>query len=196
MGEQGQDWVLMDGQDQDTSGQGNDQGYDPQADAWGDAADTEQNAQGGAPEQYEFSTPEGAVDDVVIAAYSDVAKELNLPQGEAQKVIDKVLPVMQERQAQVLAQAREDWLQAARSDREFGGGRLNENLSIAKKAMDTFGSPELKTLLNESGLGNHPEIIRAFYRAGKTLYQDSIVTGGAGVLNDSVSMEKKLYPNM
>lgn len=196
MDEQDQGTVLMGGQDQDTSWQVNDQGAAQQYDVWAeDKVDGVQEIQS-APEAYEFSTPEGAVDEMVMEAYSDVAKELNLPQDQAQMLIDRMLPVMQTQQQQVLSQACEDWALAARSDREFGGERLGENLSIAKKAMETFGSPELQTLLDASGLGNHPEIIRAFYRAGKTLHQDNIVTGGRGVLDNSMPMEKKLYPNM
>ncbi|MGL4668096.1 MAG: protease [Saezia sp.] len=195
MGEQDQNMMLTGGQSQDTSGQGIDHGYDQQADAWAEATDSGEDVHG-APEQYAFSMPEGAVDEGVIEAYSDVAKELNLPQHQAQKVIDRVLPAMQSQQAQMLSKAREDWAQASRLDREFGGGRLNESLSIAKKAIDTFGSPELEALLNQSGLGNHPEIIRAFYRAGKSLHQDSIVTGGKGAFSNSEPMEKKFYPNM
>ena len=49
----------------------------------------------GAPESYEFKAPEGTqFDDAVIGAFSEVAKELNLPQDQAQKVLDKMAPVI------------------------------------------------------------------------------------------------------
>jgi hypothetical protein len=59
--------------------------------------------------------------------------------------------------------------------------------------MDAFATPELRTLLNESGLGNHPEIIRAFYRAGKAISEDGFVAGGHKATDKGDA--KRLYPN-
>ena len=44
----------------------------------------------GAPESYAFNAPEGAtLDEAVTGAFGEVAKELNLTQDGAQKVLDK-----------------------------------------------------------------------------------------------------------
>ena len=138
----------------------------------------------GAPESYEFKAPEGVqFDDAVIGAFSEVAKELNLPQDQAQKVLDKMAPVMNARQSEQLEAARAQWAEETKADKEFGGEKLNENLATAKKALDTFGTPEFRALLNESGLGNHPEVIRVFYRAGKAISEDRFVSGQAGKTN-------------
>lgn len=147
----------------------------------------------GAPEQYEFQAPEGQqFDDKVIGAFSDVAKELNLPQESAQKVLDKVAPVIAARQAEQIAAARTSWESSSKTDQEFGGDKLTENLAVATKALDTFGTPALKALLTESGLGNHPEVIRLFYRAGKAISEDRFVGGGnSKPTNDP----RNFYPN-
>ena len=113
----------------------------------------------------------------MLAEFSDVARELDLSQDAAQKILDKVAPAMQARQAEVLEAARTEWANSAKSDKEFGGDKLDENLATAKKALDTFGTPELRTLLNNSGLGNHPEVIRLMYRAGKAISEDTFVGG-------------------
>lgn len=150
----------------------------------------------GAPEKYEFTAPDGViVDDQTIASFSEVAKELNLPQEAAQKILDKVGPVMAQRQAELLTSLSTQWADGVRADKEIGGDKLQENLSVAKKAMDTFGTPELRALLNESQLGNHPEIIRAFFRAGKAISEDKFVAGGTGRPNGSKDAAKSLYPN-
>lgn len=146
----------------------------------------------GAPENYEFKAPEGVtIDDTVIGAFSEVAKELNLPQDQAQKVLDKMAPVIAARQAEQLQAARTEWAEAAKTDKEFGGEKLAENLGIAKKALDAFATPELRTLLEESGLGNHPEVIRVFYRAGKAISEDRFVTGQGGKTNQGDA--RRLY---
>lgn len=143
--------------------------------------DANNEAPKGAPEKYEFTAPEGReYDPGVINAYSEVAKELNLPQEAAQKMIDKIAPLMEARQIEQVQAIRNDWAEAARSDQEYGGDKLNENLAVAKKALDKFGSPELRTLLNDSGLGNNPEVIRFMYRAGKAISEDTFVGGSKG----------------
>ena len=146
-----------------------------------DAAKTEASAEAkAAPETYEFKAPEGrAFDPEVIAEYSKVAKELNLSQEAAQRVLDTVGPKLAERQAAQIEAIRNGWAESSKADKEFGGEKLSENLSVAKKALDQFGTAELRALLNESGIGNHPEVIRFMYRAGKAISEDKVITGAA-----------------
>ena len=156
-----------------------------------DGAKTEEKA--GAPEKYEFKAPEGReFSPEVIGAFSEVAKELNLSEADAQKVIDKIAPAFAARQTEVLEAARVQWETDAKADKEFGGDKLTENMAVAKKALDKFGTPELRELLNTSGLGNHPEIIRAFYRAGKAISEDKFV-GGNPSPGDGKSLADRLY---
>jgi hypothetical protein len=154
----------------------------------------------GAPEKYEFKAPEGAApfDDQVINQFSEVARELNLPQDAAQKVLDKMGPAIQARQAEQIQTARNSWAESAKQDKEFGGEKLAENLATAKKALDAFGSPELRALLDASGLGNHPEMIRVLYRAGKAISEDRFVgTGRSGTPTPKSQSDyaKALYPS-
>jgi len=182
-------------QQQATSGQ------NQQATQDGQAAGNTDGKVTGAPEAYEFKAPEGKeFDPEVINSVSDIAKELDLPQDAAQKMIDKLAPKIQERQMQVIEQVRNDWAQQAQTDKEYGGEKLTENLAVAKKALDAFGTPELRSLLNESGLGNNPEVIRFMFRAGKAISEDRFVGGapsggksaGPKSFNDAASA---LYSN-
>jgi hypothetical protein len=82
-------------------------------------------------------------------------------------------------QAQAQHDARvAEWEGLTKSDKEFGGAKFDENMVMAKTALKQFGSPELVKLLNDSGLGNHPELVRVFVRAGKAISEDTFVTGG------------------
>lgn len=135
----------------------------------------------GAPEKYEFVAPEGKQFDAeIIGNFSDVAKELNLTQEAAQKLVETMGPKIAERQLAQVEAIRNEWAQAAQVDKEYGGDKLQENLAVAKKALDSFGTPELRSLLNESGLGNNPEVIRFMYRAGKAISEDTFVGSSAG----------------
>jgi hypothetical protein len=150
-----------------------------------------------APEKYEFQTPDGVVvDDSSIEAFSEIAKELDMPQEAAQKILDKMAPILAQQQVAVLDGLSQSWIEGVRADKEIGGDKLQENLAVAKKAIDTFGTPELRQLLNDSKLGNHPEVIRAFYRAGKAISEDSkVVSGDAARPGGMRDLSKALYPN-
>lgn len=149
----------------------------------------------GAPEQYEFKPAEGReFDPKVIEAYSEVAKELNLSQESAQKVIDKIGPELAAQQERVLAQARTQWVADTKVDKEIGGTALAENIALANKTFTEFGTPELRTLLETTGLGDHPEVIRWAHRVGKAISEDGFVSGkGNNVQTDPA---KTMFPTM
>ena len=167
---------------------------------------SEQEAKQGAPDNYEFNSKVAdapqELDSEVLTAFGDVAKELDLPQEDAQKVLNKVAPVIQERQAKMLEQVRADWANESQSDEEFGGEALTENLNVAKQALDAFGTDAFKSLLQETGFGNHPEIIRFMYRAGKAISEDSYVGNsqganprGSNIPKDFNGIANALYSN-
>jgi hypothetical protein len=146
------------------------------------------------PEKYEFSAPDGAeLNPEVMGKFEGLAKELGLSQEAAQKVVDVMGPQMAAVQKAQIEAVKTQWAESARTDKEFGGEKLAENLAVAKKALDAFGTPELHTLLNDSGLGNHPEIIRAFFKAGQKISGSNFVQGGTSPA--STSAAATLYPN-
>lgn len=148
-----------------------------------DKAEAEAAEPEGAPEEYAaFEAPEGVtLNAELVSELAALAKEDNLPQGKAQKYVDLAVK-LQTQQAEAFAQrvteTREAWVEAARTDKEYGGDKINESLATAKKALTTYGSDGLTALLNETGLGNHPEIIRLLVKVGKSVSDDSFVGSG------------------
>lgn len=160
-------------------------------------ADSDKPKAEGAPEKYEpFKAPEGLdLDDVVATEFSAVARELNLPQDKAQLLIDKMQPIMAQRQLEQVENMRQTWGDEARKDPEFGGAKLEENLTHAARAMEQFATPKLRELLDESALGNHPEFVRFMVKAGKALAEDRIVPGGNATKTGGIrSLADTLYP--
>lgn len=149
------------------------------------------------PADYTFTFAEGkALEGEHLDFVKGLAKELGLSQDQAQKLADKAISRGEEasaRQVEMVEAAKAEWAGAVRADKEIGGDALDANLGIAKKALQAFGTPELTALLNESGLGNHPEIIRAFYRAGKAISEDGVILGGQGGAQKGDA--RRLYPN-
>lgn len=146
------------------------------------------------PETYDLKMPDGVeLDKAAADEFTAIAKELKLDQASAQKVAD-IGAKMAQRQAEAHTKLVETWVEQVKSDKEFGGDKLQENLAVAKKALDTFGTPELRDVLNSTGLGNHPEVIRAFYKAGKAISEDRFVQGApAAAVTDPA---KKMFPSM
>ena len=171
------------------------------ADAAKAVSDQAPEAPKGAPEKYEFKPVDGReLDSETMSTFAEVAKEAGLTQDAAQKILDRMAPQMAQRQQAQIEAIRNEWVAASKTDSEFGGEKIAENLATAKKALDQFGTPELRALLNESGLGNHPEIIRLMYRAGKAISEDKYVgpSQGAGAKaapKDFGGMASALYSN-
>lgn len=137
--------------------------------------------QEGAPEKYEFQAGEGVeLDAEALKDFEPVARELNLTNEQAQKLVDaypKILAGVQQRQAEAWQAQTEEWAATVKADKEIGGDKLTANLGVAQRALDTFGTPALKEYLNGTGLGNHPELVKAFVKVGKAMSEDGVVTG-------------------
>lgn len=140
---------------------------------------------------YDFKAPEGVrLQEPVMSEFTAAAKELGVAPEIAQKLVDRVGPKIVEAQRQDAAVAIAQWETDARADKEFGGDNLNANLAVAQKAL-ALADPKMKQLLAESGLGNHPEVIRWMYRVGKSMSEDTLHTGRAPTGDPA----KSLYPN-
>jgi hypothetical protein len=134
----------------------------------------------GAPDKYDLKAPEGReYDNEILAKFSDAAKNLNLTNEQAQGFLNEMGAALETRMTAQLKSVRQAWAESSTTDKEFGGDKLSENMSVAKRALDAFGTESLRSLLNESGLGNHPEIIRFMYRTGRAISQDTMVNGTA-----------------
>ena len=133
----------------------------------------------GAPEgEYEFKAPGGTVlDPTVMGELGAVAKELNLSQDAVQKLVDKVAPVWHKQAAAQLDGMRKTWTEQSMADKEFGGNGFDANIKAVNKAYTKFTTPELRTLLEESGLNCHPEVIRHFYRLSKATEDGRYIKG-------------------
>jgi len=155
----------------------------------------EVKAEAGAPETYtDFSLPDGySVDEGMLNDYQGYAKDNNLSQEAAQAGIDLVVKMKTE-EAEGYIRQQQTWVDSIKVDKDFGGDKFEASVAVAHKARDKYASPELIDLLDSSGLGNHPEVFRLFHNVGKSLSEDSLVTGSAG--NQAQSHEKVLYPDM
>lgn len=162
------------------------------------AEDAAKEREAGAPEEYaDFTAPEGVeLDSETLDQFKAIAKEDNLSQGAAQRYVDAAAQLMQNASNQLadsILETRQNWLDASKADKDFGGDKLDASLATAKRSLETYGTPALKELLDTTGLGNHPEIVRLLVKTGATVTEDKIVTGDiAG--GEPRSLAERIYP--
>lgn len=139
--------------------------------------ETEKEA--GAPEKYEdFKAPQGvSLDADVVKGFSEVAKELNLPQDKAQAVIDKVTPILAQKQADQIAQTNKAWQEKVKSDPVIGGDHLKSTIATAQKALRDFRGADGKFVDEDVAelaaiAGNHPGLIKILKHFGSVIGED------------------------
>jgi hypothetical protein len=145
----------------------------------------------GAPEKYEaFKMPEGMpADEEATKQFSEAAKAAGLSQEQAQKVVDFYGGMLQQQQG-LFKQMAQEW--RAETLKALGASPEKE-LVHAAKARDAFFTPEAVKILTDSGLANHPEIVKAFIKIGKAIADDTVISGGQGGGEKTVA--EMLYPN-
>ena len=133
-------------------------------------------------EYTDFAVPEGMeMDAEVLTNFKGIAKELGIPQEAAQKLIDLQASLETKRSAaaeQAQAAQKQQWADQIKADPELGGANFDKTVETAVKAVEKYGTPELRSLLNETGIGNHPELVKFCHRIGKALSEDGLVMGG------------------
>lgn len=152
----------------------------------------------GAPEKYEFKLPEGMkLDDAQSTEFSAVAKELNLTQEQAQKLVDlqaKYVEGQNKSHSENWTKTVDGWAQEARNDPEYGGAKFNESIALARTAVDKFGDKALKEALSLTGAGNHPALVRFMVKVGKAVSEDTVHKGSPPA--QSIDPVKSFYPSM
>ncbi len=149
------------------------------------------------PETYDLKLPDGSpLNAKAIEEVSAFAKEKKLTQDEAQAVLEREsarLASYVDAERETLAQKQKEWVETIKNDKELGGEGMNKTIEMAKRVVDRYGSDSLKKALNDSGLGNHPELVRFVSRIGKAMSEDQLVLPGSQSTGKK-SMEDIFYP--
>lgn len=136
----------------------------------------------GAPEKYELSLEDGEIDAAMLEKADPVLRELNLTNEQANTLVplakDLVETARDNTMGQVIdlaAEQKADWLKIAKADETIGGAQWNETIELAAKGMDALGFKDghpFRTALNETGFGNHRDMLFAFRTIGGLVGED------------------------
>lgn len=97
------------------------------------------------------------------------------PQDAQEAVFRQRLAAHADSQRQNWLRQVDQWRQDVAADPELGGDRLAASVARAQLALDRFDADgQIGRLLEQSGYGNHPAIIRFFNRMADGLMEDSL----------------------
>jgi hypothetical protein len=146
----------------------------------------------------DLQMPEGVeLDQALLDGAVPLFEKYNVSKEDAQAFADlqaSSIQASQTGQAEAFNQLKLDWQEQSKNDNEIGGDKFEQSVSDAREALGKFGTPELTKLLNDFGIGNHPEMIRFMSKVGHLTKED--VPGSTGspssAEKDRVSI---LYPS-
>lgn len=124
-----------------------------------------------------LNLPEGfTLDEGAAQGLAEVCKDLNLSQKAYSTIVERMSPVLEQRQAEQRDALGAKFLAAAKADPDIGQGRWKETLSDANRAFGMLDK-ETQQLFTALHLNKHPGIIRAFRNIGRALGPDVVVKG-------------------
>lgn len=148
---------------------------------------------------YDLKAPEGVeLDKESIKAYADIAKEAAVTSEQAQKLLDWYAKTSQEKgnaQMKVWEDTNKQWVDQAKTDKEYGGIKFDTSIKTAKAALAKFGNSEFTEALKLTGMGNHPEMVRFLVKVSSAIAEDKPASGLDGTKGDNKNIAKILFPD-
>lgn len=148
------------------------------------------------PEAYEFDHPTVEdLSDAHRAAYNEAFREMGLSQEAVNRLLETEARIAEELQTQgqeTMQAQRDEWLEAAKADKELGADwALTEKRAGFAMKQIAENDPDFADLLNDTGLGDHPTLLKAFARLGQYMSNDRFDDGDSS--KDDVSTESTWY---
>lgn len=128
------------------------------------------------PEEYVPKLPEGLTEDKLDKARLDTwRKEMHdagIPKAAAERLLSKYLA--DEHGAYTAAQAAQTKAleQNELAIKQEFGAKFDEKVNHARWAVKEFGSDALLQMLDQTGLGSHPEVVKLFAKIGESVADD------------------------
>ncbi len=147
-----------------------------------------------------------ALDKELVDALTPMAREMGWGNDQASKVAqfynDTVMPKLESAFQAQLAEGvqaqRTEWANEAKAsistDPVYDGKKLEDVLPVSAKAIDALGGTDFRTFLDETGLGNHPALLKVMYQVGKAMTEDGFDLSNTSAAPRPLTREEKYYP--
>jgi len=157
------------------------------------------------PERYDLALDGFAMDPALVTNADPVLREIGLSNEAANKLLPVARDIMARTQDALVRQMedaaaaqKKTWYEAFVADPEIGGAQRAQTEHLAAKGLDALGFVQghpFRQALNDSGFGNHPDMIRAFRRLGEMVSEDGGLVRPMTAPSTSRPVWERLYPN-
>lgn len=124
-----------------------------------------------------------------FAAFKQLAAELKLPAEAVQKLVQWEADAAEEgrkSRRDGRTQILQRWTQQTR---DMFGPAYGREITRALDAAERFGGPELRALLDATGLGSHPAVVKTFHKISQQIGEDESVSGRGRAAADKTFAE-------
>jgi len=109
--------------------------------------------------------------------YRQFAHQLGLNNQQAETIFQAYQQDIAEREEASQQQFEQFEVDNLSTLQQEWGDEFNHNLEMARRAFMNFATPEAVKVIEETGMGNHPELLKVFARIGEVLAEDSVLPG-------------------
>ena len=114
--------------------------------------------------------------------YKNTALKAGLTQEQAKAVADEYIMLERSKMEALEVEDKlrsEEWV--GELQKEFGSA-FDKQVEMAKRGLKEFGGDEVVDILNRTGLGDNPSVVKMFAKIGRELLEDSIVHADKGTV--------------
>ncbi len=139
------------------------------------------------PEKYELSLSEGSfLSKELLGSVITFAQDNKLTMDQAKTMLSTSEKIASDTRSNLTEDVKkqllndrekeiEGWATTTKNDPTLGGDNFNRSVELSKRTLSTFGSDSFVKMLNETGVGNHPEVVRFLSSIGSLLEDDKLV---------------------
>lgn len=132
--------------------------------------------------EYDFSNTVNesgeSFNDATIGVISEIAKSLKLNNEQANSLLRNAEPIYKRAQQEAVLNERKAWRRALIEDPEVGGENFRKTRAHLSTVMQKFGNNEVRDILTQTGLGDHPAFVKMFNAIGAALSPEVNVVKG------------------
>lgn len=129
---------------------------------------------GPALEEYKYETPEEVpLSQDFLSKFNQTAYENNILPHQAKAMVDFYLEEMAVEEENYQRESQEKLQESLNALKQEWGEGFEKKVKQAQAVVNTFGDESIRNYLNDSGLGNDPQLVKFFAKVGESLNEDS-----------------------
>ena len=136
------------------------------------------------PEEYEVALPEGLPEEIALqfndetlSSFKQEAHKLGLNADQVKSLIAWQAGSMGSQHDAYKGMVDESMEQGETALKAEWGRAYDQNIEFARKAFEEYGGEQLAAKMESSGLGNDPDVLKAFANIAKTTMADNDLAG-------------------